>query len=39
LDKIFIEVTRNIVLSIDHTHVTGKYVKDPGWYIQIFDDV
>jgi hypothetical protein len=27
------------VLSIDHTLVTGKDVKDPGWYIQMFDDV
>jgi len=27
------------VRSIDHRYVTGKDVKDSGWYIQIFDDV
>jgi len=39
LDKIVLEVTRNIVRSIDDIYVAGKDVKDSGWYIQIFGDV
>jgi hypothetical protein len=37
--KMFGELTRDIVLSIDHKYITGKDVKDPGWYVHIFDDV